>query len=301
MKIQQPTRYLQNPTPDSRSNRRGRRPGRRAGFSLIEILAAMAILMMIVVIMGIIFRDTNRSWALGTSRVLNTTTGRAAIDMIAQDLQYAVADDLLTFYAGPERQEGSITAPFGGSKAKFHEISFVSLQNNLKRDSSGNPLRTAFEVSYFVKADPANPNRYQLRRTVAKGSIASNPDAHCYKDPDWYDTRLSGFSAPALADNVACLQFHCVSTNSGGQTQTFTEYDSTRPPHANLLPQYVDIYLEILDDRAAKQLADMARMQARGINPQPQGGSMEAFLEQNIKRYTKRVFFRNRDGYKPGR
>ncbi len=266
-----------------------------SGFSLIEILAAMAILMMIVVIMGVIFRDANRSWTLGTSRVLNTATGRTAIDMIAQDLQYAVADNVLTFYAGPERNEDAIEAPY--DSVRWHEISFVSLQNNQKKDSGGSPLRTAVEVSYFVKKDNRNPDRYALIRTAAKASIVNNANAHCYKDPSWHRNRMSGVTAPPLAENIACLQFHC--RDSEGSTQT--TYDSRS--NDNMLPEYVDIYLEVVDDRAAKELADMAALKRR--NPslvfRPGGGTRAQFLERNIKRYTKRVFFRNRHGYKPGR
>lgn len=269
---------------------------RRSGFSLIEILAAMAILMMIVVIMGIVFRDANRSWALGTSRILNNTTGRSAISMIAQDLQYAVADDILTFYAGPDRNEGKeIKPPY--DSVKWHEINFVSLQNNKTTSSDGDPLRTAVEVTYYIKEDPNNPSRYSLRRATSTTPIGSSDAAvrnkHCYGDPRWFDTRPSG--GDYLADNVACLQFYCAGTNG----QYMTTYNSVQ--QRDMLPQFVDIYLEILDDRAAKQLSDMAELKKRGVNPNPPGGSMEAFIEQNVKRYTKRVFFRNRHGYKRGR
>ena len=280
--------------------RKGTRPtvtraGRRAGFSLIEILAAMAILMMIVVIMGRIFRDANRSWTMGTSRVLNNTTGRATVDMIAQDLQYAVADELLTFYAGPERKEDEeIDKPY--DSVKWHEINFVSLQNNRRQDSEGKPLRTAVEVSYYVKQDPNNEHRYAILRRTATSAIVQNPQSHSYGDPMWHDKFRANSGHAYLAENIACLQFYCASTNG---IAGLSEFDSR--DHGDMLPMYVDIYLEVLDDRAAKQLADMAALQERGVAPNPPGGSMEMFMEQNVKRYTKRVFFRNRDGYKPGR
>ena len=73
------------------------------GFTLIELLSAMAILIMIVTMMTRIFVESERAWQLGVGRAEINTEGRAALNMIAHDLQYAVADNVLTFAMGRDR------------------------------------------------------------------------------------------------------------------------------------------------------------------------------------------------------
>jgi hypothetical protein len=55
-----------------------------------------------------------------------------------------------------------------------------------------------------------------------------------------------------------------------------------------MLPEYVDIYLELLDDESAGKAADLAFG----------GGDAVDFVERKVTRHTARVFFHNREGYK---
>jgi uncharacterized protein (TIGR02599 family) len=120
----------------------------RTGFSLIELLAAMAILMVIVVMMTTIFSNSDRVWDMGTGRANNCSDGRAAMNMMAHDLEYAVADDILTFVIdyGPASQNAvgrSDLTTYGFTNS---EVCFVSFEQNLPEDAG----RTAREVHYYV-------------------------------------------------------------------------------------------------------------------------------------------------------
>jgi hypothetical protein len=243
---------------------------RRLGFSLVELLASICILMIIVSLLAILFRESDRAWHIGTGRTSNNIEGRAAIDMITHDLQYAVADDVLTFVLRQDRNKIK-TYDFDND-----EICFVSIQHN----SSGAAPRAVREVTYYLKEMlPDAPGRFQLQRAYFSKEIADDPNNHCYHKKDWYAVRPS-FSQP-IAENIAGLAFFW----SGSDTSR--EYNSVN--HTNQLPTYVDVYLEVLNERDAKRLVEM---QARGIDPRD-------FVERNARRYTTRVQFLNRNGYMP--
>jgi hypothetical protein len=129
-------------------------------------------------------------------------------------------------------------------------------------------------------------NRYELVRGCrpVAGDMPTNAADNCYWNRQWYDEdRPTDPSHQAvLADNVAALAFFKPDAGSGG---TFV-YDSQT--HSNLLPRYVDIYLELLPERAARQAALMMD----GV------GDWTNHVERHAERYTTRVFFRNREGYR---
>lgn len=66
-------------------------PGRgRGGFSLVEILVATTVLLIIVVLISMIFQQTNAAYQSGTVRVQAMMEVRAVVGTIARDLTLAV-------------------------------------------------------------------------------------------------------------------------------------------------------------------------------------------------------------------
>jgi type II secretory pathway pseudopilin PulG len=253
--------------------------GRTGGFSLLELLCAMAILMIIVLMISTIFAESDKTWTLGTNRAENNATGRAAVNMMANDLEYAVADGLFGFRMRPDPLATAKSFGFTNS-----EICFVSLQN----DSSRYGPRTALEMAYYVQ--PTNDGapygqRYELKRAcftsnevVALGTSA----AHCYNGTNntWFISAGRPTNGVTLAQNVTGLGFY---GPDGAKA-----YDSTLPASSNQLPQFVDIWLEILNDRPAAQVGQVWPVDpAQAVN----------ILQRNVRRYTARVYFHNSYGY----
>ncbi len=63
---------------------------RCAAFTMIELLVAMAILLIIVAIVAQIFQQANVAWSTGIRSVEMTMKGRSVADLIAQELSQAV-------------------------------------------------------------------------------------------------------------------------------------------------------------------------------------------------------------------
>ncbi|MEM6821598.1 MAG: prepilin-type N-terminal cleavage/methylation domain-containing protein [Verrucomicrobiota bacterium] len=77
------------------------------GFSLIELLAAMAVLAIMFAILGQIFSLASKSMSDGKRRVDHFSTARSALDLIATDIQSGIfRDDLPAF-----RDASGATAP----------------------------------------------------------------------------------------------------------------------------------------------------------------------------------------------
>ncbi|MDA1088505.1 MAG: prepilin-type N-terminal cleavage/methylation domain-containing protein [Verrucomicrobia bacterium] len=280
-------------------------------FTLIELLAAITILMLIVSMLVTIFAQSDRAWRVGTGRADTNTEGRAAINAIVQDLEYAVADDLISFIMRPdvERPEGdNISYSYTNS-----EISFVSMLENASPQK-----RNAEEVHYWVRPSTTDDGniaakslgRYQLMRT--KVNTYEKPLAGAPKDRKAYNNQLSGSSAwymrngdnggrnnetnrGVLAENITALAFYAPPATSGGPPRL--TYDSTDAANSNQLPLYVDVVLELLSDEDAQRAAQLESRAAQSGNPQLKQ-QMVNFVDKNSRRYTTRVYFQNRAGYR---
>jgi len=295
----------------------------RGGFSLIELLAAVAILMMIVGMMAMLFGESNRSWTLGTNRAENNNAGRAALQLLTDDLQYAVADDVLTFALMEETTntfgvdmevDPSVKKELEDMQFGCDELRFVSLKHG-----SADGKRAAREVYYYVSdyfyRDTPFSNRFALMRGEYKKEVEK--DTHCYKVRKWYDEvpRVPNHKSAVVAENVVGFAVYVPDPDPDAPKGNMVrEYKSDEGPEVIIpgegrfdpdtvttqtldrLPPFADVYLEVLDESAAKQLSDML---GRGITPREKGWLIDhaTFIEKNSRRYTTRVFFHNRHGY----
>ncbi len=102
---------------------------RRSAFSLIEVLVATALLVMIVGMIGFVFRQSSMSWDSGIRRAEGTTRVRAVIGAIERDLRAAV-----------DAREFGMTQTFSANS-----MTFVALLE----PESGNPYqRVPTQITY---------------------------------------------------------------------------------------------------------------------------------------------------------
>lgn len=81
------------------------------GFTLLEILVAMTILIVIILIVSGVFHQSRTAWEMGIRKTDLNMEGRAALNLMAQELAQAVAD-------GPHGYFTNLLAS-GGAKIDF--------------------------------------------------------------------------------------------------------------------------------------------------------------------------------------
>ena len=93
----------------------------RRGFSLIEILVAMSILVVIVLIVGGLFQQTSLAWTLGMQRATEQSNVRAVAGALGRDLASMVDPGNLVIYPSKTggAQAGALSEGLGGTTSNF--------------------------------------------------------------------------------------------------------------------------------------------------------------------------------------
>lgn len=264
-----------------------------SGFTLIELLAAISMFIVIVLVVGIVFNQSNRSWTIGTNRVTSAATGRAVLDLISRDLQYAICSSSMTFTV---KELNSVPNDESGYQLygapKSSKICFVSLQNRSDRTSS------VEEVIYRLEASTNYVGTYDLVKLRATDEVRTTQSEHCYENAKWADSTDWDDREPAiLAEYVSGF-----SVTIPDRTPA-NKYDSSDKNNTNTyhrLPPAVDINLELLDEVAAKQVSKLiaAAEDVNEAEKEALEAQLKEFADNNSKRYTLRVYLNNGIGYR---
>jgi len=130
------------------------------GFSLLELLVAITVLIVIVMVTALIFQQASVAWGTGTRKAGAETNLRAVMGTIERDLAMAVDD-----------------TPFGGNINSFNSssCSFVTLDGSVDTTVSP-PYRMPQKITYSLSGG-------NVTRTVFKGR---------YMNPTWdFSTQAS--------------------------------------------------------------------------------------------------------------
>ncbi len=275
-------------------------PSGRSGFTIIELLASMAILVFIVLMMSRVFAEATSIWSLGAKRITTASDGRAIMDFMVKELTQAMADDVLSF----KLSSGANPSDFGVSAygADSDEVYFGAAVQSCALHN----MRNVEQFAYFIAPmlddrDVVIPNRYRLARTRRTGSTYSTQNNRInsiYKKDDWWtamkpppgyiEENVNGQACETIADNISAFEVWAYSEATGYYEPDY----SSRPgggssiDNKDMLPLWVDIYLEMLSEEDAVKMAELwGADQARALE----------FLSSNVKRFTARVYFPNRE------
>ena len=238
------------------------------GFTLLELLAAMAILAVMVTMLFAAFSQASRAWLLAENRVETFTQARAALDLLSRELSQAITTSNISFL-------GSTT-----------NVAFIAPISTTPSD-----LVDLEEVVYQWSGT-------NLVRRVTPFSAGSAWDFYSF--PQTWPAKNT-FSTAVVADNVVLLEFSYVYTN--GATETFWNSNSTTvlpgpywsgirssslaaTPGAmtNRPPAGVEITLGTIDSRAMTRLLAIA---PNGTNVSPaMVGPYTNALKQATKYFT---------------
>jgi len=129
------------------------------GFTLIEILAAMAVLVVIVLLFVQIYNEAIDAWTWGAEQTEVHDLGRSVGELIQKDLQTCVVDDLLPFAMYDEYNDDADALFFVASTWQ-------------RRKSSLN--QDIVPVSYFVVRDATSERGKLLRKSSSSRDYDTN-------------------------------------------------------------------------------------------------------------------------------
>jgi general secretion pathway protein J len=200
------------------------RRARAAGFTLIEIMLAMAILAFITTIMWGSFSQTAQSKRALEAAQERTHTARVALMRMSRELEMA--------YLATETNMGAYTRTFltSSAQATVDELSFSTFAHQRLR--AGLAESDTSVVSYYAERDPDDPGITNLMRRETRRLQADDPKT------------LRGESY-VLCPDVARVKF---SFYDYVKKEWESEWN-THTPGMQFLPSHVRITLVVVDER----------------------------------------------------
>ncbi len=286
----------------------------RKGFTLIELMVAMGILVIIVLMMARVYTDTTEMFQMGTKRVVTATEGRVIMDFLVREMSMAIADEMIAFKLNSDQDIFYVPPGYTADSwrtygAQSDEVCFVAMV----RSGGSYFRRTANQFVYFVAPMTRSyldsggnlvveemENRYRLVRTRRTRTVFDSADNRAQgpygrppnptgnhlwwqnMEPDWFDTRNPALrDLETIAENVAAFEVWAYSED--GEEYRWS-YDSTQEGH--VLPLWVDIYIELLDEADAERAATLWELDE---------DEARRYVDNNVRRFNARVFFPNRE------
>jgi prepilin-type N-terminal cleavage/methylation domain-containing protein len=254
----------------------------RAGFTLVEILLAVAILSIMVVLTTRIISNATDIIGASTRQSFQNTQARTVMDLITRDFVQAVGNSNYPFFWGAAPLAGVANALSGTTYGtNTHEgIKFVAF--------TGLPdanVREVDKICYFLREQtPAQLAArgfpfYRLMRS-------SSPVCTCCNRADWTINTIPDEDEVEVVPYVVSIRFDCrdrfgTPVSSGGYT--------------NELPAYLDVYLTVLSEHDARRAYRLGQIFSPG-SPQQMN-----YVISNARRYFTRCYSLNRTAYVGGR
>lgn len=264
-----------------------------AGFTLIEMLASVVILVLIVLAMGRIYASSSRAYQDTIKQAERDAAARAVMDFLAREISQALFEAAAynTNALLSMRYEANTTPDVFGLEGA-DEIWLISANNVT---GSGRPPRESVMRCYFVEnyegltdAPPNAPYRFALWQNYRNitNTGAAFPYAGGSGGLDWMDgtTVLQKRRDHLLLENVRTFEIFAYADERG--TRVF-DWDSrdTQPLFC------MDIYLETLSEADAIRAAQLAATVG------PNHPTTVQFVESAVRRHYQRIFFPNKFGY----
>jgi hypothetical protein len=270
-----------------------------AGFTLVEVLVGMAILVMVVAMLCQMLNHVSRIWLLGHAQVERSEGGRAALEFITRELEAAqlpanrTDQKSLQLLVDPV-SPNTVSETYLNKDAIFWQAPWAS-------DQTYGDLA---EVGYFVQWDettkPANPSGRLCRLFVNPTNNPSGSNYLIYSSGatggGWVTDSIIAAVAPAnnsntqnpyqglFVENVLALWVQCldpegnqITRDANGTSFSEDQFDSRRgytytsvtgttvvlPGCA--LPAAIDLSFVILDDNTANRITPVIEKEIKNL------------------------------------
>ncbi len=246
------------------------------GFTLLELMTALAITSMLVVMLFAAFNQASRAWTTAENRVETFTQARAALDFMAKELSQAIVTPNITFLA--DTNNLAFVAPLneGTNAVDLMEVVYrLSRKSDFPTalpdpggifvdDPNVWPKKLVRRTAHFAAPAGAVPPGEGWDYGQGKACLVNKP-WDFYTNPNWPETSAYLRTA-VIAENIVSLRFDFYDSTFS----PYTYWNSTiNPGWANELspsvsggatamnnraPAGVQITIGIIDSKAAARL-----------------------------------------------
>jgi len=223
------------------------------GFTIIEVLASMAVLVLIMLGMARIFPQASKAFQTGVEIADRNAAMQAALDMIIRDIENLVVDNRFGFFKDAD--------VMGGNYDEFYFVSTSESDNKSGRDY--------LQMRYYVTGDTNTTEigSYAtaiLKRWTREFNSSRGGDPMATND-FWNHSLVGSYTGEGaeLLRNVVRFDVyvagyeaiaHPTSTNLVTNGDDFDWFDrganTNQPPKE---PHFIDIYLQVASDAAMKK------------------------------------------------
>ena len=229
----------------------------RAGFTLIEVLAAMAVLVLLVLALTRMFGEAANITKRGTTTLMRNSVGETAMDSILQDLDCMIVNERIAC----AKIAGKI---LGGGEDDFDTFYFITTSGDQDDDMPYHYVKLYVRPTTATNAQGAVYRRFDLiksRVIMAVGASATSGDpfyALRQEDQEWWDLfetiPLRNQDQEVLAENVVMFDIYCQRWDKEEDFTTdgddFYSSDSLAGV-SNIPPVAVDVMLVLTSPEAA--------------------------------------------------
>jgi type II secretory pathway pseudopilin PulG len=246
---------------------------RRAGFTVLEVVAAVTILLLLSSAIAAIFDRGSRVWTRASGSALAEREAREALRLIASDIRHAMMGPQFPF----------VIAPSGSNQFLGAQSDGIWLVSSRDDESLSN---RAVQVVWYGVVPGADllsgggDGQVLVRRV---GSVSDVNDPTDSYNIYWASNVVETFEFSeegVLAERVGFFLAEAMDEHGRG----WLSYDSREL--TNQLPSAVSLVLSVFDEESAAQLGQIKAM----------GGDAEAFADRRGLRYTLRACPRRRWG-----
>jgi len=224
----------------------------RAGLTLVEVMVAVSVGMIIVFVTFVIFNKTQKVWRAGRDSTHVLETGRAVMDMVADDLSRLSMD--------PYQTQGMHFRSFNYRAYPVHTNLFTFRQHRSEVTKFVNS-RVVFTTHH--KDRGFEVNEYRLYSSTNAAAYNTNVVGTLYKytyplGTNWIlPSQLfsrPGFGAgfQKVADGVVHLQVRAVSPRHLDPGRALMENPRFTGP---VLPTHLELELGILEDKLTREIS----------------------------------------------
>lgn len=236
-------------------------PGRGAGFTLIEVMVAMSVLILLVMGLTRMFAQATAITSQGLTSVARNSVAETAMETILQDVDGMIVNERLGCYIESDAEDNGALG-FG-----FDDLWFVSTSGDQDDDLpyeyfhyyvSGRTVTNSLGAPYV---------RFDLHKARMIMSVADKNGVYALQKGKarWWETIRGQWDDQVLAENVVRFDIYCLGWDGEGwMGQNYseggsTEFDSTKahdcgPKLGSLSgvpPAAFDVYLQVTSPEAA--------------------------------------------------